>query len=51
MHIFPTGGHGWGFSKVEYTGHDNIGYARSEFEASLARWMDAQLENAGSRQQ
>lgn len=39
MHIFPKGGHGWGFSKVEYVGGDNLGYARSEFETSLLRWM------------
>lgn len=41
MHIFPYGGHGWGFSTVEYTGYDGLGYARSEFEASLFRWMDS----------
>ena len=43
MHIFPYGGHGWGFSTVEYTGYDGLGYARDEFEASLSRWMDSQL--------
>ena len=44
MHIFPYGGHGWGFSTVEYTGYDGLGYARSEFEASLFRWMDSMRE-------
>lgn len=39
IHIFPAGGHGWGFSKSEYVGHDAIGYCREEFEASLERWM------------
>lgn len=44
MHVYPQGGHGWGFSKEKYVSHDNLGYARSEFEASLARWMDSLLE-------
>ncbi len=43
MHIYPSGGHGWGFSSKEITGHDSLGYARSEFFSSLARWMDARL--------
>lgn len=38
MHIFPSGGHGWGFTTK---GRDGLGYARKEFEESLARWLDA----------
>ena len=41
MHIWPTGGHGWGFSseKLVGEGKDRLGYARSEFEQSLERWL------------
>lgn len=33
MHIYPKGGHGWGFdsSRLDY---------RGEFDAALARWLD-----------
>lgn len=43
MHIYPYGGHGWGFSKDKYVGagRDNLGYCRNEFEASLSRWLSA----------
>lgn len=40
MHIYPTGGHGWGFSTEKYTGQDRLGYARGEFFASLLRWIE-----------
>lgn len=39
MHIFPSGGHGWGFSSEKFVEKDRFGYARSEFENSLARWL------------
>lgn len=39
MHIYPYGGHGWGFSTVKFTGRDGLGYARQEFFTSLERWM------------
>ena len=39
MHIFPKGGHGWGFSSERYVEKDKIGYARDEFETLLARWL------------
>lgn len=41
MHIFPSGEHGWGFSKDKYigSGKDRIGYCRDEFETSLERWL------------
>ena len=43
MHIWPTGGHGWGFSSEKFTGKgkDKFAYARPEFEASLERWLKA----------
>ena len=42
MHIYPKGGHGWGFSTVKFVKHDGLGYARDEFEASLSRWLESQ---------
>ena len=39
MHIYPSGGHGWGFTTGN-KGRDGIGYVRHEFEESLARWLD-----------
>ena len=43
MHIWPTGGHGWGFSSEKFKGkgNDRFAYARSEFETSLERWLEA----------
>lgn len=42
VHIFPTGGHGWGFSSEKYVGkgNDRFAYARSNFEDSLERWLE-----------
>ncbi|MCF0174420.1 MAG: alpha/beta hydrolase [Bacteroidaceae bacterium] len=44
MHIFPTGGHGWGFSSEKYVGkgNDKFSYARPYFEQTLERWLSAQ---------
>jgi hypothetical protein len=41
MHLFPTGGHGWGFSseKIKGKGKDKLAYARNEFYTSLERWL------------
>lgn len=41
MHIWPTGGHGWGFSAEKYVGQgkDPFAYAREDFENSLERWL------------
>lgn len=43
MHIFPTGGHGWGFSAEKYVGKgkDRFAYARPYFEQTLDRWLAA----------
>ena len=41
MHIWPTGGHGWGFSSEKFVGKgkDRFGYAREDFYDSLERWL------------
>ena len=43
MHIWPSGGHGWGFSAEKFVGKgkDRFAYARGEFESSLGRWLEA----------
>ncbi|MGN0188814.1 MAG: alpha/beta hydrolase [Candidatus Cryptobacteroides sp.] len=43
VHIFPAGKHGWGFSADRFVGKgkDKLGYARSEFETSLERWLSS----------
>ena len=43
MHIYPTGGHGWGFSSEKFVGegNDRFSYARPEFEKSLERWLES----------
>lgn len=42
MHIYPFGGHGWSFRSEKFLGKGNdvFKYARSEFEASLERWLE-----------
>lgn len=44
LHVFPTGGHGWGYSSEEYKGkgNDRFAHYRPEFEAALARWLEDQ---------
>lgn len=47
LHVFPTGGHGWGFSKAEYKGpkgEDKFAHYRAEFEQSLTRWLEDQRQ-------
>ena len=41
LHIFTSGGHGWGFTTVENSGHDNLGNQRENFFQILSRWLDA----------
>ena len=38
MHIYPSGGHGWGFTTDEF-GTDKIGYCRQDFFDSLANFL------------
>ncbi len=39
VHIYPKGGHGWGFSTVKNVGWDGLGYCREEYFNSLERWL------------
>lgn len=41
LHVWPEGGHAWGFSnaKLERYRNDKFAYARKEFCASLDRWI------------
>ena len=41
MHIYPSGGHGWGFSSEKFAGKGNDGfsYVRDNFENSLEIWL------------
>ena len=41
MHIWPRGGHGWGFSSEKFKGkgNDRFAYGRDEFYTSLTRWL------------
>lgn len=43
MHIWPKGGHGWGFSAEKYVGKgkDRFAYAREHFYSSLERWLES----------
>ncbi len=41
VHIYPTGGHGWGFSWSKHVERDGIGYCRDEFFDSLERWLNS----------
>ena len=41
LHIFTDGGHGWGFTTVENSGHDSLGAQRENFFQLLSRWLDA----------
>lgn len=42
MHIYPKGGHGWGFSSEKWKGkgNDKFAYARADFEETLERWLE-----------
>lgn len=46
MHIFPYGGHGWGFSSGKFVGKGNDRFAalRPEYEAALSRWLKSVRE-------
>ena len=44
LHIFSSGGHGWGFGTVETTGRDALGDQRANFSQTLERWLAARLK-------
>ncbi len=41
MYIYPTGGHGWGFTTPQF-GKDRLGGCREEFFTALSRFINAQ---------
>ena len=43
MHIWPSGGHGWGFSAEKFVGKgkDRFAYARDHYYQALERWLKA----------
>lgn len=43
MHIWPSGGHGWGFSAEKFVGKgkDRFSYARDHYYQALERWLKA----------
>lgn len=44
IHIYSTGGHGWGFTTVENSGADKLSAEeRADFYSTLKRWLDARL--------
>lgn len=58
MHIYPGGGHGWGFTDPETLeipkNADRLGEARKDFSASLERWLNdvhrGKIDTAEKRQ-
>lgn len=44
LHVFPSGGHGWGYSSEEYkgVGKDKFSKYRPYFEKLLERWLEEQ---------
>ena len=40
LHIFPSGGHGWGFNTMETAGRDKLGPYRPVFFAALTAFLD-----------
>ena len=41
LHIFTSGGHGWGFTTVGNSGRDALGEQRENFFQILERWLQA----------
>lgn len=41
LHIFPQGGHGWGFNVLETAGRDRLGSSRPVFYAALFSFLDS----------
>lgn len=48
LHVYPAGGHGWGWSNEEIKGEgkDKFAHYRPEFETAIERWLSDQLKNA-----
>lgn len=43
MHIYPSGGHGWGFNHPPYRRGDGLGVYRDVFKQDLARFFKDQI--------
>ena len=43
MHIYPGGGHGWGFNHPPYRRGDGLGSYRDTFKADLAKFLKDQI--------
>lgn len=41
LHIFPQGGHGWGFNVLETAGRDRLGSSRNVFYAALFSFLES----------
>ena len=41
MHIWPKGGHGWGYNEDQYIGKgkDKFSYAREQYYSALEAWL------------
>lgn len=44
LHVYPKGGHGWGYSTKEIKGSDKFDRYRKEFFLSLQRFLEDQLQ-------
>ena len=46
VHIYPTGGHGWGFSSEKFVGKGNDRFSayREDFYVNLERWLKERLK-------
>lgn len=56
LHIYPKGGHGWGFTDLSIgldpkVCKDNLGSCRPEFSAALERWLGQQLESVNGKKE
>lgn len=45
LHIFPSGGHGWGFNTLETNGKDKLGSNRQIFYSALFTFLENLREN------
>ncbi len=44
MHVYPRGGHGWGFGHPPYSKRDKLGTYRHTFESALSRFLSEQMK-------
>lgn len=56
FHVYPKGGHGWGFTELGIgldpkICKDRLGSCRPEFSAALERWLGQQLETVNGKKE